>query len=72
MANGSVTIKEVYELVEKSETKISQKIDRLSEEIDDRYVTKVEFHPVQKVVYALIGAILLAVLMAIMALIIKQ
>jgi hypothetical protein len=48
-----------------------QKFKELSEHIDDTYVTKDTFGPIQKLVYGLVGAILLAVLGAVVALILK-
>lgn len=39
-------------------------------DIKDCYVTKIEFSPIQKIVYGLIGTVLLAVLSAILALVI--
>jgi len=49
---------------EMSDVKVSIK------EIKDGYITKIEFSPIQKIVYGLVGAVLLAVLGAILALVI--
>jgi hypothetical protein len=48
--NGKVTIRDVYEQIEKLEMKI-----------DKDYVHKSEFEPVKKVVYGLVGLILVTV-----------
>ena len=44
---------------------------KLLDEMDNRYVSKDSFSPIQKIVYGLVGAVLLGVVGAIMALIIK-
>ena len=48
--NGRVTIKDVYEQIEK-----------LEEKIDKDYVHKSEFIPVRQIVYGLVGLVLVTV-----------
>lgn len=40
-------------------------------DLDNKFVTKPEFGPVQKIVYGMVGAVMLAVLVGLLALIIK-
>ena len=53
---------------------LNQEMGDVKEEIKDfkvRYVKKEEFSPIQKIVYSIVGAILLAVLGALISLVIK-
>lgn len=63
----------------KSETPVSVKLDwiqkditEIKEKLERDYVTRQEFNPVKNVVYGMVGTMLLAVLGAIVALVIKQ
>ena len=55
---------------ERTET-MCKKIDTLAEKLEDEYVTKSEFWPVKAIVYAGSGTVLLAVIGAIVALVVK-
>lgn len=66
--NGDkVSIREVYEIVSRLETKIDERLDGL----DDKFVTRPEFWPIRTIVYAGAGLVLTGVLGALLALIIK-
>lgn len=77
-----VTIREVYELIQRVEAKIdnsigtaNQRIDKTNERIDGLakiYVSKVEFWPIRTIVYTGAGIILTAVLSALVYLVVKQ
>lgn len=67
MANGNaqrVTIKDVYDAVE-----------RLEKKVDDNYVKKEVFEarlmPLQKIIYGLVGAVLMGVVGSILALVLR-
>ena len=55
-----VTIRDVYELVERVEVKMEK-----------TYVTKAEFLPVKNIVYGLVSLILMAVTTAVVATVVK-
>lgn len=59
-SNGNVTIRDVYEQVEK-----------LREEISADYVKKARYEPVEKIVYGLVGLIMLAVGSAVVASVVR-
>ena len=65
--NLSEDVKTGFEGVGVQLTALNGKFDKL----DKKYVTKVEFAPVQKFVYAIIGAVGLAVIGAVLALILR-
>jgi len=60
MTKTTVTIRDVYE-----------QIDKLRQDIEDNYVTKVEFTPVKMCVYGLITLIITAVATAIVAQVVR-
>ena len=58
--NGRITIRDVYELLEKLESKIERD-----------YVHKTEFAPVKSLVYGLVGVVMMAVGTAVVATVIR-
>lgn len=50
---------------------IEEKVGHIDSQIGNNYITKAEFEPVKKLVYGLVSLILVAVVGAIMALVIK-
>lgn len=60
MTNNTPTIKDIYEAVE-----------NLRQEIRSCYVTKDEFTPIKLIAYGLVSTILLGVLGAMMALVVR-
>jgi len=50
---------------------IMKKLEALEKSSDIKFVTKSEFAPVQKIVYGLVGVVLLAVATALVALVLK-
>ncbi len=50
---------------------IKKDIDEIKRKLDSNYVTKDQFEPVKKIVYGLVSLILIAVVGAIVALVIK-
>lgn len=56
---------------EKVET-MKSGIERIESRLERSYVTKEEFDPVKKIVYGLVGLILVAVVTALIALIIRK
>lgn len=72
--DGKVTLKEVYAIVQRLEDKIDNMISALNTRIDDldkRYVTKVEFWPVKAIVYGGAAIVLTAVFGFLITLVIK-
>lgn len=51
---------------------IEQEVSALKEKLEKDYVTAAEFAPVRKVVYGLVGSVLLAVIGAVVGLVITQ
>lgn len=51
---------------------IKENIDRLSQKLDENFVTKVEFEPIRKIVYGLVTLILIAVVGALLTLVLKK
>jgi hypothetical protein len=51
---------------------VRKAVDNLNDKIDSNYVTKEMFAPIQKIVYGLVGLILIAVVGAIMTLILRK
>jgi len=60
MPNGKVTIKDVYE-----------QVDKLREDIRETYVTKAEFTPVKACVYGFVALLMTTVLGAIIAQVVR-
>lgn len=50
---------------------IKKEITEIKQLVSDHYVTKVEFDPIKKIVYGLVGLVLTAVVVGILALVIK-
>ncbi len=48
-----------------------KQIDKIDERLEKDYVTQDQFEPIKKIVYGLVGTILMAVVGAIVALVIK-
>lgn len=51
---------------------VRKAVDVLNEKIDHNYVTKAEFEPIRKLVYGLVGLILIAVVGAVMTLVLRK
>lgn len=49
-------------LMQKDIQYLVEKVDNIECKLDKKYVTKVEFEPIKKLVYGLVGAILLGFL----------
>ena len=59
------------QLVEKV-SNIDIKTDRIEQKLEMHYVTQDQFEPVKRIVYGLVGVVLLTVAAAIMAIILKK
>jgi hypothetical protein len=51
---------------------IKADISNINSKLDDHYVTKDQFAPIQRLVYGLVGLILIAVVGAILALVLRK
>lgn len=51
---------------------VVKSVDMLGEKIDHNYVTKETFAPVQKIVYGVVGLILVSVIGAVIALVLRR
>jgi len=76
---SEVTNKDLYEELGKlrheldtADRDIENKVSVLEAKVDRTYVKLIEFEPVRKIVYGLVGAVLLSVIAAILALVIKS
>ena len=72
MTADKITTKEVYRLVEETRKELKGDIGRLNDKVDSRYVTHEEFEPIKRLVYGVVGLILVAVVGALLALVIIQ
>ena len=61
MAPNNVTIKDVYNLIEK-----------LRNDIKETYVTQVEFNPVRNIVYGFVGLGMTAIVVSLLSLLIRS
>ena len=62
---------DIYNELEKIKIELAKLPEKLGEQFDKKYVTLEAFKPVQKLAYGLVGAVLLGVLIALLALVIK-
>lgn len=47
-------------------------VERIEEKIDSNYVSRVEFEPIKRIVYGIVGLVLTSVIVALLALILRQ
>lgn len=76
---SEVTNKDLYEELGKlrheldtADRDIESKVSILETKVDRTYVKLIEFEPVRKIVYGLVGAVLLSVIAAVLALVIRS
>lgn len=72
--NKNILMKEIKDIrkdVNDIKIKIAELPEQLMEKLDERFVSKDSFRPIQKLVYSLVGAVLLGVVGAVLALIFK-
>lgn len=76
---SEVTNKDLYEELGKlrhelddADRQIESKVSVLEQKVDRTYVKLIEFEPVRKIVYGLVGAVLLSVIAALLALVIRN
>jgi len=67
----SEKIDEVKDKIQRLEVNIVGLPKKIIDEMDNKYVSKDSFFPIQKLVYGLVGAVLIAVIGGAMALIMK-
>jgi hypothetical protein len=73
MANGDkITTKEVYRLVEETRKELKSDIGKIDDKISREYVTHDEFEPIKRLVYGVVGLILVAVVGALVAMVIQK
>ena len=75
----AVTNKDLYEELGKlrhelddADRQIENKVSVLEGKVDKTYVKLIAFDPVRKIVYGLVGAVLLSVIAALLALVIRS
>ncbi len=73
MTKNEVTLKDIYELIEKLRKEIAENYvsKKEFEPVVNNYVNKDEFDPVKRLVYGVVGLVLMAVFTALVALVIK-
>jgi hypothetical protein len=76
---SAVTNKDLYDELSKlrheldtADRDIEGKVSVLEQKVDRTYVKLIEFEPVRKIVYGLVGAVLLSVIAALLALVIRS
>lgn len=76
---SEVTNKDLYEELGKlrhelddADRQIESKVSVLEQKVDRTYVKLIEFEPVRKIVYGLVGAVLLSVIAALLDLVIRS
>jgi len=67
----SEKIDELKDKIQRLEVNLVGLPKKIIDEMDDKYVSKDSFFPIQKLVYGLVGAVLIAVIGGVMALIMK-
>lgn len=74
MAKGDNTISRTTEtsiaVMSEQIKYIVEKVEAIERKVDAQYVTKVEFEPIKKIVYGLVGLILVTVVGAVLALVV--
>ena len=60
-----------FEVIDTKLNFIMQSVKDIKQDLEKNYVTRMEFEPIKKIIYGLIGVILLAVVGAMVALVIK-
>ena len=60
-----------FEVIDTKLNFIMQSVKDIKQDLEKNYVTRMEFDPVKKVIYGLIGIILVAVVGAVIALVVK-
>ena len=70
--NNNITTQQVYDLVDKKYGELNASLKSLETKVDSHFVTHAEFEPIKKLVYGMVGLILIAVMGALVALVVKQ
>ena len=60
-----------FEVIDTKLNFIMQSVKDIKQDLEKNYVTRMEFEPVKKVIYGLVGIILVAVVGAVIALVVK-
>ena len=74
MPENEVDLTEILVELAKQRTileRMQRDVLEIKDELKERYVTKEQFDPVQKLVYGMVGLILVAVITALMALLVR-
>lgn len=69
---NKITTREVYDLVDRKINEVNRNIASLETKVDSRFVTHEEFEPIKKIVYGLVGLILISVVGALVALVVVK
>lgn len=66
-------MREVEEALFKKDLEyIKKRLDQIDGKLENQYITRLEFEPIQKLVYGLVGLILVAVVGALVSLVVMQ
>ena len=60
-----------FEVIDTKLNFIMQSVKDIKQDLEKNYVTRMEFDPVKKIIYGLVGIILVAVVGAVIALVVK-
>lgn len=72
LENLERSVSDNKEIAESVKQELIRSIDKIKDELKSGYVTKIEFSPVQKAVYAAIGFILTGFMGALLTLVLKS
>ena len=64
--------RDAHESAETQHTAVVTKLNKLEERMDEKFVTTIEFIPVRRIVYGLVGIILSGTVIALLALVINR
>jgi len=67
MANDSEIV-----AIKKDISYLVRKVDKIDASLESKYITKLEFDPIKKLVYGTVGIILVAVMTALVRLVLMQ
>ena len=72
IGENKISIETIVALVQNDISYIKEKLEGIEDKLDHKYVSKEEFRPVRMIVYGSVGAILLVVVGALMAVILES
>lgn len=72
MTGKNVSFQDLYSSIDALRVETSKRFDTLDYKIDNKYVTRMEFEPVKRIVYGMVSLIMTIVLSGLVYILIKQ